>query len=202
MRVLNTERFQQIYDENLWGGGSGDGSRAEATVEYRKVLVDIIKKYNIKSVLDYGCGDWEFSKLIDWNNLVDSYYGVDVVSSVIESNKQKYEQRNIKFDLLTNDWNMPNVDLIICKDVFQHLPNSIVVPVLSEMRNSSKFMLLTNDILYPGNVSVNGDCDPGGMRPLNFSIEPWNISPIFTHNWGLICEAIKVTILIQGINTI
>jgi len=33
------ETFQQIYDEELWGGGSGHGSRKTSTAPYRQLLI-------------------------------------------------------------------------------------------------------------------------------------------------------------------
>jgi len=36
------------------------------TGPYRTSLEDFIRANGVRSVLDYGCGDWQFSRLIDW----------------------------------------------------------------------------------------------------------------------------------------
>src|SRR5690242_14927069 len=88
------EIFTEIYDKNIWGG-SGGGSDPENTVEYRRRLQKFLKDYNIKSVVDYGCGDWAFSHLMDWTGI--DYKGVDVVESVIRKNNKIWGSENIKF---------------------------------------------------------------------------------------------------------
>jgi len=170
VEVFNTVKdvFSNIYDKKLWIWGSGHGSLPATTISYRNILIDVIKSNDIKTVLDYGCGDWQFSKLIDWNNLVDSYLGVDIVPSVIEK-IQVYANDKIKFELLTPDWTFPQVDLIICKDVFMHLPNSMISDLLDKMKPSSKFMLITNN--HGGNSEgILGDC-----RGINMKHPPWNL---------------------------
>ncbi len=49
--------FDEIYNKNIWGFGSGHGSLPSVTKGYRKFLENFIKDNNIKSVVDYGCGD-------------------------------------------------------------------------------------------------------------------------------------------------
>ena len=175
VETFNTikETFTSYYDKNYWGYGSGHGSLADNTLSYRNILVSVIKDNNIKTVLDYGCGDWQFSKLIDWDNLVDSYLGVDVASNVINQN-QIYVTDKIKFESVTHEWLFPKVDLIICKDVLQHLPDSVVGELLTKMKESSKFMLITNDIPLNENV----ECDIGGYKEINILQDPWNIQGI------------------------
>lgn len=176
-----TEAFTNIYDNNLWGGviggrGSGPGSSPENNLEYTCLLIDTILKNQIRTVLDYGCGDWQFSKFIPWATLVDSYTGVDVVSSVISTNQQ-YATDTVKFILNDETWQWPAVDLIICKDVLQHLPNAIVSTVLNDMRRHSKMILTTNDIASTiFETEMNCDCSAGGWRLLDLTLPPWNLN--------------------------
>lgn len=44
---------------------SGPGSSVLNTVEIRDLLQDVIINYNIKSILDLGCGDWNWFQLIN-----------------------------------------------------------------------------------------------------------------------------------------
>lgn len=169
--------FTNIYEKDLWSNGSGPGSDPEVTKDYRDVLVKIIKNKNIKTVLDYGCGDWQFSKLIDWNNLVDNYTGVDIVKHIIKNNIDNYASDKIKFECITSDWQFKNVDLIICKDVFQHLPNDIIKDLIIKMSKHSKYLLFTNDYYdASSNFAINTDINIGEWRLLDLRLSPWNLS--------------------------
>ena len=78
--MSNAEVFSKIYKEDLWQGGSGAGSKLENVKEYVEILQKYIDKPEINTVLDLGCGDWQFSKFLDLSSV--SYLGVDVVESV------------------------------------------------------------------------------------------------------------------------
>ena len=173
--MSNAEVFSKIYKEDLWHGGSGAGSKIENVKEYVEILQKYIDKPEIKTVLDLGCGDWEFSKFLDLSSV--SYLGVDVVESVIESNSTSYSASNIKFisrDITT--YEIPKADLIICKDVLQHLSNKDVVTTLVKIITSSKFSLITNDF-KPENTE-NKDIDNGDYRCLDLTLSPFYLDVV------------------------
>ena len=166
----NKKVFSKIYKEGLWNEGSGDGSKIENVGEYVDVLQKYIDKPEIKTVLDLGCGDWQFSKFLDLSSVL--YLGVDVVDSVIDSNIDLYSASNIDFisrDIIT--YELPQVDLIICKDVLQHLSNRDVISVLIKIIKSSKFALITNDF-NPESTS-NIDIENGDYRYLDLTLSPF-----------------------------
>jgi 2-polyprenyl-3-methyl-5-hydroxy-6-metoxy-1,4-benzoquinol methylase len=173
--MSNKEVFSKIYKEDLWHGGSGAGSKLENVKEYVEVLQKYIDKPEVKTVLDLGCGDWQFSKFLDLSSV--SYLGVDVVESVIESNSTSYSASNIKFisrDITT--YEVPKADLIICKDVLQHLCNKDVVTILVKIITSSKFSLITNDF-NPDNTE-NKDIDNGNYRCLDLTLSPFYLNVV------------------------
>ena len=173
--MSNAEVFSKIYKEDLWHGGSGAGSKLENVKEYVEILQKYIDKPEIKTVLDLGCGDWQFSKFLDLSSV--SYLGVDVVESVIESNSTSYSASNIKFisrDITT--YELPKVDLIICKDVLQHLCNKDVVATLVKIITSSKFSLITNDF-NPENTE-NKDINNGDYRCLDLTLSPFYLDVV------------------------
>lgn len=196
--ALIERTFSNIYLNNLWKKGSGPGSAPKATQDYRNFLIDTIKKTESKIILDYGCGDWQFSKLINWNNIVDKYYGVDIVDSVILENKQKYSNSNVTFETVNDQWQWPIVDLIVCKDVLQHLPNAFVADLLQKMSVCSKYLLVTNDV-YDKLIETNTDCQIGKSRPLDFSYSPWSLNIIETKTYQQIRGRIKQSILVKNI---
>jgi 2-polyprenyl-3-methyl-5-hydroxy-6-metoxy-1,4-benzoquinol methylase len=173
--MSNKEVFSKIYKEDLWHGGSGEGSKIENAKEYVDVLQKYIDKPEIKTVVDLGCGDWQFSKFLDLSSV--SYLGVDVVESVVESNNSLYSAPNIKFlnhDITT--YEIPEVDLIICKDVLQHLCNKDVVNILVKIIKSSKISLITNDYM-PTNID-NKDINNGSYRCLDLTLSPFYLDVV------------------------
>ena len=173
--MSKAEVFSKIYKEDLWQGSSGGGSKLENVEEYVDVLQKYIDKPEVKTVLDLGCGDWQFSKFLDLSSV--SYLGVDVVESVIESNSTSYSASNIKFisrDITT--YEVPKADLIICKDVLQHLCNKDVITILVKIITSSKFSLITNDF-KPENTE-NKDIDNGDYRCLDLTLSPFYLDVV------------------------
>ena len=173
--MSNKEVFSKIYKEDLWQGGSGAGSKLENVEGYVTYLQKYIDRSEINTVLDLGCGDWQFSKFLDLSSV--SYLGVDVVESVIESNNNLYASSNIKFlnhDITT--YEIPEVDLIICKDVLQHLCNNDVDTVVKKIIKSSKFSLITNDFTLTD--VFNKDIDNGEYRCLDLRLSPFYLNAI------------------------
>jgi len=171
----NKKVFSKIYKEDLWQGGSGAGSKLENVKEYVDILQKYIDKPEVKTVLDLGCGDWQFSKFLDLSSVL--YLGVDVVDSVIDSNIHLYSASNIDFisrDITT--YELPQVDLIICKDVLQHLCNKDVVSVLVKIIKSSKFALITND--FNSESTDNKDIENGDYRCLDLTLSPFFLDVI------------------------
>lgn len=161
--------FEAIYREDRWSNGSGPGSRPDNTMEYRSFLERFIKENKIKTVTDLGCGDWQFSKLIDWSSV--NYHGVDVVDSIVQNNNFSYACDNIRFSRFMGIENVRTGDLLLSKEVLQHLPNDIIRDYLDWIRQNYKFALLTNAI--EPSEAANLDISPGDFRPLRLDEAPF-----------------------------
>jgi hypothetical protein len=175
--------FSTVYDEYLWGQNedgspsSGSGSRLQNILPYKDYLVCFLKKNQIQSVVDVGCGDWVLGRQICWDHI--SYTGIDVVKKVIERNQKMFAKPNITFlhqDLLRVD--LPPADLLVCKDVLQHLSNADVFLFLQKIKKF-KHCLITNDIVehYECVRQENRDLVPnrGVARPLDLTKPPFNL---------------------------
>ena len=139
--------FTNIYDKNIWGNGSGSGSNvSKDTLKYIQLLESIInnKEYDIKTICDIGCGDWNFSQFINFTD--KEYLGIDCVKSVIENNIKKYENQNIKFahKIVNDDYIPKGYDLIIIKDVIQHWVDEDILNYLNQILINNKFVFSTN----------------------------------------------------------
>jgi len=164
--MTHKEIFTEIYDKKLWGGGSGGGSTPENTVYYRAILQAFMKENKIETVIDFGCGDWQFSKLINWDGI--QYLGIDCVDIVIDENKKLFETANIKF-ICTTDITA-RAELLIVKDVFQHWCIEAIDSFLLKAITNFKYILITNNsdqignnqelILEPYTRSMSAKFDP------------------------------------------
>ncbi len=86
--------FTRIYESNVWGFGSGHGSRLKETAGYRRLIEDFVAQNGIRSVVDYGCGDWNLAKEIDWGRA--SYLGLDVVAPLVDRLRATYARPGIE----------------------------------------------------------------------------------------------------------
>ena len=171
-----TSTFNLIYSVGSWGkdaegkGTSGTGSTLEVTRDYRAYLEAFIRKHNVKSVVDAGCGDWTFSKAIDWG--AASYVGVDIASDVIKEVRRKYEKGTVRFEVGDVTEPLPPADLLISKDVLQHLSNELIQKfIMNNLKKGKyKWVLLTND-----RGSENRDIQPGYYRLIDLSAPPFEV---------------------------
>ena len=190
------KQFDAIYSVNRWGYGSGDGSLPQVTVGYRKFLQDFIAQHEIKTIADVGCGDWQFSRLMDFSQV--QYTGYDVASVVIEQNTKLYQKDNIKFVLYDGDFEQVGpADLLICKDVLQHLPNSYIHNFL-KILPKFKYALITNAIDDLNSNNNNVDLPvAGGFRAVDLRCEPFNLPAqlVYDFNLGTGTAFHKVTLL-------
>lgn len=158
--------FDAIYESNLWGHGSGHGSLPSVTRDYRRFLERFIRDHEVESVVDYGCGDWQFSRLIDWGGV--DYLGIDVVEKVVSKNEARYASDRIRFQLGAGD---VSGDLLISKHVLQHLSNDAVRGFLDAIVPKFRYALITNDVI-PAHT-LNRDIVDGDYRALDIRLPPF-----------------------------
>ena len=138
-----TASFERRYDSGSWGKGSGSGSLYTNNIDYMAFVAKFLSQNGIKSVVDLGCGDWQFSQYINWNGI--SYLGIDAVPGLIERNSKQFGSDTVRFEVFTDFLSIPESDLLICKDVLQHWPNSLIEKFLLVVPKKFRYMLITND---------------------------------------------------------
>ena len=164
--------FERIYADNEWKYGSGEGSLPVHTAPYRCFIENFIKEHKIESVVDFGCGDWQSSRLIDWEGV--KYIGFDIVPSVIEENRVRYSRPNVEFRIFKDQFSeLPITDLLIVKDVLQHWSNEAIQRFLPYVKRY-RFALITNCV-KPFGPTVNGDIRDGDFRYLDLCSAPFNL---------------------------
>jgi len=190
-----TEYFQTIYREHVWAGQSqsrsGPGSDLEATGPFRAFLDRFLRNHELQSVVDVGCGDWTSTRLVDWHGA--DYLGLDVVPELINVNRMQYGRPGVRFDLIDLSTDpLPTADLVLCKDVLQHLPNDAVHEFLGKLPGC-RWAILVNDVLRTSRGGwrtlwshrrdpmplVNSDIRPGEKRDLQLLQPPFNLDATF-----------------------
>jgi len=99
------DRYRSGYD-------SGIGSQGILAQYKASIINEFVKKNNIQTVCELGCGDSQFT-LYD----VPEFIGYDVSEFIIEQNKQKFNQH--KFTKSIDE--LSSYDLVMSLDVIYHL---------------------------------------------------------------------------------
>ena len=190
--------FNRIYADGTWGrdaarrGTSGTGSTLAITQEYRAYIEDFIKTHGVTSVVDAGCGDWGFSSAIEWGEA--SYLGVDIASDVIAAVRSRHESDKVRFQVgdITDD--LPAADLLISKDVLQHLSNTLVRRFISNNLRPGKYkwVILTND-----RGRGNPDVASGGYRAIDLAAPPFKVKGLVDLPITFGNEITKITSLLD-----
>ncbi|MCP3477568.1 class I SAM-dependent methyltransferase [Bradyrhizobium sp. CCGUVB1N3] len=166
-------RFERIVRTNLWGAPtsvSGLGSEHPAAAEIEVALPPLLRRLGVRSLLDAPCGD---AGWIGRCGLDVDYIGVDIVPSLIEANRQRVAQgellgRFISADITRDE--LPQADVILCRDCLVHLSFQNISRALGRFRASgARFLLATTFPEWHDNL----DCEDGDWRALNLERAPF-----------------------------
>lgn len=168
-----SEIFTEIAENQLWEEQesiSGPGSSLTQTGEIIRQLPAILAQFQIQTMLDAPCGDFNWMKEVDLGAV--QYTGGDIVEKIVERNQARYAQPHRAFrvlDLMHDD--LGTHDLLFCRDCLVHLSFADIQKVLSNLAKSNITWLMTTT--FP-NQHSNADIPTGGWRTLNFQIAPFH----------------------------
>lgn len=155
--------FDRIYRTNGWAGDesrSGPGSGTAATRAVASAVVALVAELGVKTVLDYGCGDGF------WMPDLPGYRGIDVSPVAIRLAKIAHPGRRFRVD---QGGPLPRVDLVLCRDVMQHLPTADALAIVDRVIASGSTFLLASTYVGGANVEV----DPGGCYSPDLTAPPF-----------------------------
>jgi hypothetical protein len=170
--------FTKIYEKDLWAL-EGQDPQTDLMQRFATLAEETMRRCNIRSVVEVGCGFWSYAKLVDWSRV--TYDGFDVAPGVINYNGGTYGTPTIRFHLLANETELLPADLLICRDVLQHLPTEDVLNYLGIFRNLFSHMLIVNDISPADNL--NGPIEHAGYRALRLDLPPFNETYEILDEW-------------------
>ena len=161
--------MQQVYEMNLWGGGTSDfysgvGSYEPETVHpYITALISFLTSFKKPLVVcDLGCGDFNIGKQV--TKYAKHYVAIDIVPELIQRNKEKFEEINLEFqclDMAKDD--LPTGDCAVLRQVLQHLSNEEIQCIIPKLA-AFKYVMVTEH-LPEGDFEPNIDIISGqGIR--------------------------------------
>jgi SAM-dependent methyltransferase len=179
------EIFSDIYKNNRWGGepgsyDSGSGSRADVTASYISVLRTLIQSEGVTRIVDLGCGDFEVARRFLRPEV--NYVGCDIVPGLVSRNTARFATERIEFrtlDVVADP--LPEGDLCIIRQVFQHLSNRDIATVLQKSKQY-RLLVVTDEQVVGDKSGSNIDIMPyHGTRRLFGQGLKLEAAPFFEH---------------------
>ena len=174
----NQACFDAIYKNYIWGGRhgfySGGGSHDKRIIgPYIDLVTRLILDNGLHRVVEVGCGDFNVSRQILGNlqsqGFSYDYRGMDIVEDLITYNSKQFGTDAIHFscgDASAPQEKLPDGDLLIIRQVLQHLSNADIAQIL-EKTKKFHFLLITEHIYEGEDVRYNLDKKTGNHTRLN-----------------------------------
>ncbi len=169
LKGSNKDVFSYIYKNNVWGTSeqdespffSGGGSHESNVIDpYISLLKSIIENNKIESVFEIGCGDFNImNQVLETCTWPCKYTGMDVVDELVQFNREKYGNNRISFvsgDASSDTVILPNAELLIIRQVLQHLDNSCISSILSHLPEY-RYALITEHVSDNKDIQYNID---------------------------------------------
>jgi len=157
--------FEEIYAKGKWGAGkedgqfdSGSGSESLPSEPYIDLVRRYIQQNGIKSIVDLGCGDFRVGRHI-CEGLDVSYIGIDIVRPLVSHLNSNFSNQNVRFACLDIiDDELPEADMYLVRQVFQHLSNDQIGKIIQNIRGKT---VLVTEHLPTAPVAYNKDKTAG-----------------------------------------
>jgi SAM-dependent methyltransferase len=183
--------FNDIYEKNYWGSTSdgskffsGPGSMSHATNGYENFVVSYIEQTpNIVRIVDIGCGDFQVAdRILKRLTRPVTYVGCDVASKVIEHNTLTHTRPGVSFQHLDASTDpLPSGDLVMIREVLQHLSQPIILSILKQIKNAYPNAIITDSVAKNA-TNINNDLPSGvfsrdgyGNAGNFFELPPYNL---------------------------
>jgi hypothetical protein len=165
---------------------SGPHGTNQATAPFREMLLATLRQHDIRTVLDLGCGDWNWMRQVGFPHPLGStertisYQGWDAHEGMMVRLNETYGGPHVSFhtkDITTEEY--PRVDLIIARSVLFHIDAAIARRMVERVRAASKFFLSNSflNVRKNSNIKKYLPIDGWGFYTINLNIAPFNLGP-------------------------
>lgn len=164
--------FSSIHEQNFWEASesrSGPGSTLLETAALRAALPRVFEELGIRTLLDAPCGDFNWMSRVALD--LDLYIGADIVRTVVEENRRRFETPRRSFrhlDLLKDP--LPRTDAVLCRDCLVHFGDRDVWKAILNFKRSGATWLITTT--YPDR-GASANIIMGEWQPLNLEAAPF-----------------------------
>jgi len=166
------ETFRALYQHGGWvhedeqESRSGIGSSAAVATGLVERIEAAMKRLGAESLVDVGCGDWNWMKRATFSF---AYTGVDVVPEVIAENQQ-YVRPGVNFLVCDAiDGPIPVADVALCREVLFHLSFADALAVFRHVKAATRYLIATTDL----DIGINSDIQTGDFRRINLLQRPF-----------------------------
>ena len=122
-----------------------------------------------------------------------SYLGIDIVPNVIQKNIETYATQTINFDCQSiTDYQVDSeFDLVLIKDVLQHLSSTNITKILQNTKHC-KCVIVTNDY----SVDNNNEISDGEYSSIDLLQSPYNLIGSYIFEWQS-CNFLKKSLMVR-----
>lgn len=161
---------------------SGPGSSQLSTVEVSDMILQCVRDRSVKSVLDLGCGDWNWMRhLMVRNEFAAVHYeGWESHAGLVETLNADFGSESRVFkqqDIFAGQ--IPASDLVICRDVLFHVDIELAARLIEELKSSGcRYFVSTSfsDQVSNTNIRKYLDIDGWGFYQINLEIAPFRLA--------------------------
>jgi hypothetical protein len=172
--------FTRAYLKNSWGSKesrSGPSASLERTAALRTALPDLFRELEIQSVLDCGCGDWNWMRHVDLTGI--QYIGCDIVQPLIQSLQETFSVSTVNFQVLNLLQDPPDTaDLWLARDLCSLFSTEDTWQFFQKfLESESKYLAITS----VETEEPYQDTFTGAWTPRNFLAAPFSM-PLPLHD--------------------
>ncbi|MFN3565563.1 MAG: class I SAM-dependent methyltransferase [Burkholderiaceae bacterium] len=145
-RLPLAEAFDRVYAQGLWGASSdepsGSGSYGRWADEYVEHVRSLAELEGLRTAVDVGCGDFHVgAELCD---RFERYEAIDASRLIIERNRERFRHLpHVRFSVLDATREpLPAADLIMIRQVLQHLSNAQIEAVLRNAEAAARRLIV------------------------------------------------------------
>ncbi len=172
---IRQDIFAEIYENCRWGKDdfrSGSGKDLEEVKRITSLLASVFDKYNWKTLIDIGCGNFAWARNLLPLLRAESYVGVDIVEEIIDENRDRYKYTDVAFevmDIMTDK--LPLADVAIVKDVLPHLSYYYIKKAMKNICSVGYKYIITTGYFN----GINKNIKTGEWRRINLMKLPFNL---------------------------
>jgi 2-polyprenyl-3-methyl-5-hydroxy-6-metoxy-1,4-benzoquinol methylase len=162
------------------GGNSGAGSYNRLAEFKAEIINDFVKKHNIQTVMEFGCGDGNQLSLGQY----PQYMGFDISKTAIKHCKKRFKNDSTKTFAPMNEYaNDKKAELVLSLDVIYHLIEDKVFEEYTDrlFNASTKFV-----IIYSSNSDGETTYHVKSRKFTSYiekNIKGWNLLEHIPNKW-------------------